>query len=105
MVSEGKGQERQRSCEEGKQNLTHCIGIQNSWQRELSVVSCNRKRKRKVQIFFLLLHRASWYHQSLSFTNRCTLYRPYKPLNFTLKLILKLLLHVSVYNHHQGAYT
>jgi len=30
MVSEGKGQERQRSCEEEKQNLTHCIVIQNS---------------------------------------------------------------------------
>jgi len=46
-----------------------------------------------------------WYHQSLSFTNRCTLCQPYKSLKFTLKLILKLLLHVSVYDCHQGAYT
>ena len=48
--------------------------------------------------------RASWYHQSPSFTNRCTLYQSYKPLKFTLKLKLKLLLHVSVYDHHQGDY-
>jgi len=59
MVSEGKGQERQRCCEEGKQNLTYCIGIQNSCQSELSMVACNRKRERKVQIFLLLLHHAS----------------------------------------------
>ena len=38
------------------------------------------------------------YHQSLLFTNRCTLYK-------TLKFTLKLLLYVSVYDHHQGAYT
>ena len=35
---------------------------------------------------FLSLHRASWYHQSPSFTNRCTLYQSYKPLKFTLKI-------------------
>ena len=29
----------------------------------------------------------------------------YKPLKFTLELKLKLLLHVSVYDHHQGACT
>jgi len=46
-----------------------------------------------------------FFPKSLSFTNRCTLYQPYKSLKFTLKLILKLLLHVSVYDHHQGAYT
>jgi len=40
--------------------------------------------------FFKLLHRASWYHQSQSFTNRCTLYQPYKSLKFTLKLTLTL---------------
>jgi len=44
-------------------------------------------------------------YQILSFTNRCTLYQSYKPLKFTLKLKLNLLLHVSVYDHHQGAYT
>ena len=38
------------------------------------------------------------------FTNRFTLYQSYKTLKFTLKHILKLLLHVSAYDHHQGAY-
>jgi len=37
---------------------------------------------------------------SLLFTNRSTLYQSQKILKFTLKLILKLLLHVSVYDHH-----
>jgi len=37
--------------------------------------------------------------------SRYTLYQPYKSVTFTLKLILILLLHVSVYDHHQGAYT
>ena len=44
------------------------------------------------------------YNQILSFTNRCTLYQLYKSLKFTLKLTLKLLLHVSVYDYHEGAY-
>ena len=39
---------------------------------------------------------------SPSFTNRCTLYQSYKPLKFTLKLKLNLLLRVYVYDHHQG---
>jgi len=33
------------------------------------------------------------------------IYQSYKPLKCTLKLVLKLLHHVSVYDHHQGAYT
>jgi len=32
-------------------------------------------------------------------------YLSYKPLKFALKLKLKLLLHVSVYDHNQGVYT
>jgi len=56
-------------------------------------------------LFFLSLLRTTCYHQSPSFTDRYTLYQSYKPLKFTLKLKLKLLLHVSVYDHHQGPYT
>jgi len=44
-------------------------------------------------------------YQILTFTNRSTLYQSYKPLKFTLKLTLKLPLHVSVCDHHRGANT
>ena len=48
--------------------------------------------------FFLLLHRAFWYSHS-SFTNRCTF------IKTLIEIYIKIrwLLHVSVYNHHQGA--
>jgi len=45
------------------------------------------------ELNFLLKFRK--FYQSLSFTNRCTLYQSYKSFRFTLKLILKLLLNVS----------
>ena len=50
-------------------------------------------------LFFLSLHRAFWYSHS-SFTNRCAC------IETLIKIYIKVmwLLHVSVYDHHQGAY-
>jgi len=71
----------------------------------LQIWIARNRRHSRVRVYFLLsLYRASWYHQSPSFTNRRTSYQSYKPLKFTLKLKSKLLLHVSFYDHHQGAY-
>ena len=71
----------------------------------LVVNFCLLRHKYVFFLSFLSFRRASWYHKNPSLTNRCTLqvYPSYKPLKFTLKFQLKLLLHVSVYDHHQGS--
>ena len=48
---------------------------------------------------FLSLQRAFWYTHS-SFTNRCTFIKTL----ITIYIKIRWLLHVSVYDHHQGAY-
>jgi hypothetical protein len=55
-------------------------------------------------IFFLSLHRASWYHQRFHSPTDAH-FNNLRKLKFTLKLILKSLLHVSTYDRHQGADT
>ena len=47
----------------------------------------------------LSLHRAFWYSHS-SFTNRCTFIKTL----ITIYIKIRWLLHVSVYDHHQGAW-
>ena len=48
-------------------------------------------------LFFISLHRAFWYSHS-SFTNRCTFIKTL----IKIYIEVKWLLHVSVYDHHQG---
>jgi hypothetical protein len=83
---------------------------ENIWQNlflewETFQTEVVQKNKRISIILFIVLPCILIHHQSLSFTNRCTIYYSCKTLKFTLKLKLKLLLHVSVYDHHQGVYT
>ena len=47
---------------------------------------------------FFFLHRAFWYSH-ISFTNRCTFIKTL----ITIYIKIRWLLHVSVYDHHQGA--
>ena len=48
--------------------------------------------------FYISLHRAFWYSHS-SFTNRCTFIKTL----ITIYIKIRWFLHVSVYDHHQGA--
>ena len=105
------------------QTATFCTGVlhgryhrprmANHWHRQsssLAPVICVQVYSWS-QFFALNFVKHTWLlnnencHQSPSFTDRCTSYQSYKPLKFTLKRKLKLLLHVSVYDRHQGTYT
>jgi len=58
----------------------------------------NYQHKLNTDYLFLSLHRAFWYSHS-SFTNRCTFIKTL--IAFYIKI--RWLLHVSVYDHLQGA--
>ena len=52
----------------------------------------------------LSLHRASWY-KSFTFTNRCTYLLVLESTKIYIKIHTKMLLHVSVCDHHHGVRT
>ena len=57
-----------------------------------------------LQQFYLSLLRAFW-NLYRSLINKCAVYETWKSLKFTLKYTQISLIHVSVYDHHQGACT